>query len=166
MGIIEDWGIDRKIHTCDTCGKEIPQEVDIMSGLYEENDSFIRRDFCLGCWSEQLSEASFSHWRTKHSVEKKVNPFVDDEVIFAFFEKLSEETEGHKTDFRYVLSLMLMRKRWLKLTGIDRNGENVYMLLRCPKNNSHYKVEERALSPEEMENLNEEVLKLFSMQVE
>ena len=40
--------------------------------------------------------------------------FIDDEMLMAFFERLENETEQEKINFRFVLALILMRKRRLK----------------------------------------------------
>lgn len=163
MGIIEDYGIDRKIETCGACGKSFAENQPLVSGLYEGGAGFVRKDFCLDCWNEELGRDCLGHWRTKNAVEEQKRRFVDDEIIFSFFEKLVEAEDESKADFRYVLALILMRKRWLKLQGLDRDGGTVRMVLRCPRRDAVYKVEERRLSPEEMEHLNDEVARLFTM---
>jgi hypothetical protein len=44
-------------------------------------------------------------------VEQKKKLFVDDEVLCQLFERLAETTEPAKLNFRFVLGLILMRKR-------------------------------------------------------
>ncbi|MHC4285305.1 MAG: hypothetical protein ACYSWZ_20380, partial [Planctomycetota bacterium] len=46
--------------------------------------------------------------------EEKRKLFVDDEMLMAFFERLAGEREQEKINFRFVLTLVLMRKRRLK----------------------------------------------------
>jgi len=57
----------------------------------------------------------FCYWKTKlpHPDQKK-QIFIDDEMLMAFFERLGRETEQEKINFRFVLALVLMRKRRLK----------------------------------------------------
>jgi len=166
MGIIEDYGIDRKIETCSACGKQFAEGEQLVSGLYESDGGFARKDFCLACWNDAIERDCLGHWRTKNAAEGQRRRFVDDDVIFSFFEKLTAGADESTADFRYVLALMLMRKRWLKLDRVERDGEKVHMVLRCPRRDASYKVEERHLSPEEMEKLNDEVAKLFAMPME
>ena len=45
---------------------------------------------------------------------QKKQLFVDDQMLMAFFERLGKETEQEKINFRFVLALILMRKRILK----------------------------------------------------
>ena len=46
--------------------------------------------------------------------QEKKQLFIDDEMLLAFFERLAEETDEEKLNFRFVLTLVLMRKRRLK----------------------------------------------------
>ena len=47
----------------------------------------------------------------RHEAKKKL--FVDDEVLCQLFERLSDVQEPAKLNFRFVLGLILMRKRML-----------------------------------------------------
>ena len=163
MAIIEDWQINDKIESCHGCGTRFEDGSDIVSALFEQGEAFIRRDYCSACANaEQLGEA-FSQWRAKLSVSKPVKTFVDNEVIFDFFERLQESPEPSKKDFHYVLALMLMRKRLLKFVSIEKDGDNAYMVLRSPRRDKTYRVLERRLSTPEMDALNDEVAKVFAI---
>lgn len=53
-----------------------------------------------------------AHWlATMPAHEQKKKLFVDDEVLLTVFERLQETTEPTKLRFRFVLGLILMRKR-------------------------------------------------------
>ncbi len=55
--------------------------------------------------------------------------FVDDEMLMAFFERLAGETDPEKVSFRFVLALVLMRKRRLKYDSTKvANGREVWSL--------------------------------------
>ncbi len=57
----------------------------------------------------------FCYWKTKlPNPNQKKQIFVDDDMLLAFFERLEKETEQEKINFRFVLALILMRKRRLK----------------------------------------------------
>ena len=57
--------------------------------------------------------------------------FVDDDVLIDFFLRLGEQDEPVKVEFRFVLALVLMRKRLLKYerTIRDEQGELWQMTL-------------------------------------
>jgi hypothetical protein len=53
--------------------------------------------------------------------------FINDEMLMSFFERLGEETDQEKINFRFVLTLVLMRKRKLKyLSDAIRDGKEIW----------------------------------------
>jgi hypothetical protein len=95
---------------------------------------FVRVDFCQGCWDqgrrpEQLSPealglvepgiqaklAMFSFWKTTVPMpQQKKKLLVDDTVLVDVFQRMEGKTEPQEVRFRFVLALILMRKRLLK----------------------------------------------------
>ena len=163
MAIIEDWQINDKIESCHGCGKRFEDASEVISALFEQGEAFFRRDYCAACANGEHLAGAFSHWRAKFSSSKPAKAYVDDEVIFDFFERLQESAEPSKKDFHYVLALILMRKRLLKFMSIEKEGDETCMVLRSPRRDKIYRVLERRLSSREMDALNEEVAKVFVM---
>ena len=61
--------------------------------------------------------------------DKKKDIFIDDEMLMVFFERLAEETDQEKINFRFVLTLILMRKRKLKYDSSQiKDGNEVWTL--------------------------------------
>jgi hypothetical protein len=62
--------------------------------------------------------------------EQKKKLFIDDEMLMAFFDRLANETDPEKINFRFVLTLILMRKRKLKYESshIDSTGQELWTL--------------------------------------
>ena len=78
-------------------------------------------------WDQQKPEV-YCFWRTKLPLaEQKKKLFIDDDMLMAFFERLAQETEQEKINFRFVLALVLMRKRLLKYESQQqRDGLEVW----------------------------------------
>ncbi len=75
-----------------------------------------RLDVSLQAWEEnQRPPRLFSHWRTvvPHPNEKK-KLFVDDGVLMNLFARLADTTQPDRLAFRFVLGLILMRKKMLR----------------------------------------------------
>ena len=63
--------------------------------------------------------------------DEKKHIFVDDEMLMAFFDRLKEDTEPEKVNFRFVLTLVLMRKRRLKYDSTKTDdGKEIWRLKR------------------------------------
>jgi len=111
---MDEWEIEKPLGHCWGSGKKIEFGEEYFAALVETDQGFQRRDFCAEYWQDEKPEV-FCYWKTKlpHPDQKK-KIFVDDEMLMVFFDRLAEETEQEKINFRFVLALILMRKRRLK----------------------------------------------------
>jgi hypothetical protein len=165
-----DWNITKSLHRCGRCSKEFAEEEPYYSALHDSGVEFERKDFCVGCW-EALDapqrEQAFSFWRTeipKADEPRKV--FVDDAVIFDFFQRLaSEEDQPTKRNFRYILGLMLMRKKKLKFKDVVREGDKEYLILRRSRTKEEHRVLNPQLTDEEAEQVRQELTQILDTQV-
>ena len=111
---MDEWEIDKPLGRCFGSGKKIECGEEYLGALVETDEGLQRRDFCADYWQSEKPEV-FCYWKSKlPSGDQKKQIFVDDEMLMAFFERLAEETEQEKINFRFVLALILMRKRRLK----------------------------------------------------
>jgi hypothetical protein len=126
---MEEWEIEKSLGQCCGTGKEIGYGEEYFAALIETEEGLQRRDFCADYWHEKELQV-YCYWKTKrpHPDQKK-HIFVDDEMLMAFFERLAEETEQEKINFRFVLALVLMRKRRLKYdSSKTEDGKEVWRL--------------------------------------
>ena len=111
---MDEWEIDKPLGQCYGTGKKIECGEEYFGALVETEEGLQRRDFCANYWQAEKPEV-FCYWKTKlPSGDEKKQIFVDDEMLMAFFERLEGEREQEKINFRFVLALVLMRKRRLK----------------------------------------------------
>ena len=97
---------------CVVCQKQIEPNHPLMAALRETPQGFERLDVCLDCWNEFDKTDLIGFWKTTMPlVEQKKKLFVDDEVLCQLFERVADATEPAKLNFRFVLGLILMRKR-------------------------------------------------------
>ena len=124
-----DWDIKKTLGHCFGTDEEIEVGRDYFAALVETEEGFERRDYCVEYWGEHKPEA-YCFWKTKMpDPEKKKNIFIDDEMLMVFFERLAEETDEEKVNFRFVLTLILMRKRKLKYDSAEvKDGKEIWEL--------------------------------------
>jgi len=88
---------------------------------------FVRVDFCEACWEagkRPQGMETFSHWKTTvPAPEQKKKLLVDDAVLADVFGRMEGKTEPRDVRFRFVLALILMRKRLLKYEGMEEKKE-------------------------------------------
>ena len=82
-----------------------------------------RLDFTLDHWDSAWTDPAFKSrvlcwWRTvvpESGAPRKT--FVDDSVLLDLFERLEEEEDEQRQAFRFVLGLILLRRRKLRMIG-------------------------------------------------
>jgi len=125
-----DWEIKKTLGQC--FGTETPFEIgqEYYAALVEAEEGLERRDYSIDYWNAKHPQV-FCFWKSRMAnPEQKKKLFVDDEMLMAFFDRLAEETEPEKVNFRFVLTLILMRKRRLKYESrtLDETGNEVWTL--------------------------------------
>ena len=126
---MDDWVIDKPLGQCCATGRAIAPGEEYYATLVETEQGFARRDFNAEFWNEN-KPAVFCYWKTKlPRPDQKKQVFVDDDMLMAFFERLAVETEQEKVNFRFVLALVLMRKRRLKYdSSKSEEGKDIWRL--------------------------------------
>ncbi len=95
---------------------------------------FQRLDFCPNCWQAgkrpEPPGQLFSYWKTSiPETQPKKKLFVDDSVLIDLFNRLAEKPDLQDMQFRFVLALLLMRKRILRYDGCAPLGAEQLALL-------------------------------------
>lgn len=115
--------VSRPQGQCAICQKKIEPDEKFMAALAETPQGFARAEWCLECWPKHEEKDLVAFWQTvMPHAEAKKKVFVDDAVLCELFERLSEVSEPAKVNFRFVLGLILMRKR-LVIYEETRNEE-------------------------------------------
>ncbi len=114
------YSVGRVTGACAATGRELVAGERIVAALVENEEGGLeRRDFAAEAWEAgERPEGLFSHWRTVvPEPGERRTPFVDDEVLLELFHRLAEDERDDRVAFRFVLGLILMRKRILRFTG-------------------------------------------------
>ncbi len=158
-----EWHINKGSRVCVLCERTFAEEDVYLSALYDENNAFIRKDFCVECWDKKGERDIFSYWKTK--VPKKqetVQRYANIDVFYDLFNKLELENDVSRVNFRYVLSLYLMRKKVLKLKTSHKSNGNEYLVLHNVKEGKDTEVLKPQLSKEEVLAVTDEIGKLVN----
>ncbi len=126
---MDEWEITKPLGQCCGTGRQIAPGEEYFAALVETEGGLERRDFCDEYWRSNTPEV-YCYWRTRLAdPEQKKHLFVDDEMLMAFFERLEQDSEQEKINFRFVIMLVLMRKRKLKYDStMFRDGAEVWKL--------------------------------------
>jgi hypothetical protein len=120
----KEYNISRNAAVCAKCSQALQAGDEFVAALRETKDDFQRQDFCLPCWADQQAVQGDDLVGVWHShvplAQEKKKMFVDNDLLVNFFHRLQDAQEPSKISFRYVLALVLMRKKILVYDGMEK----------------------------------------------
>ena len=126
MAIRTEWKIGRKSPACGGCGKAFPHEAPFHSAIWLEAEGFRRRDLCDACFAA-VPGAPYSHWLTVLPKPVAKSRVFDLGLAAEFLRRLTAEGEPAKAPLAYLLALLLVRKRAVRILDLpaDARGPRV-----------------------------------------
>jgi hypothetical protein len=130
---------------CATTGKELVPGGQCHSVLVERSGEFQRLDFSDEGWKGP-PEGTLGVWRcvVPEPEEVRHEP-LDTTALMTCFEQLVEEASPAREGLRYILALLLVKKKRLRLEGSRTEGEDDYLQLAGAQGEGAYEV--RDLNP-------------------
>ncbi len=127
-------GVSRPTGVCASTGEPLSPNVPAMATLCEreEDEGFDRFDYCQESWDRgDRPERLFSNWKyIVPEAGKKPDIVIDEAVLVDLFERLEGDDRPQRIAFRYIIALVLLRKRKLKLVGREETKGGETWLLR------------------------------------
>jgi len=130
MSAMSSYGVSyhvaRSTGVCAASGSRLEPGAECIAALAErpDDDALDRFDYSLAAWeSGARPERLFSFWKTRvPEAGARQKLVINDDVLESIFERLAEDDRPQRVAFRFVLALILMRKRRLKY--LDRRVED------------------------------------------
>jgi hypothetical protein len=133
VAAMEQWEVAKCGGVCAATGRQLAEGEEHWAVLFEAGESFRREDYALDAWNGPPPGA-FCSFRTRVPIkEKKKRLLVDDDVLINFFTRLAGEPEETRVHFRFVLALILMRKRLLRYEETDRTAAQEIWMMRLAR---------------------------------
>jgi len=118
------YDVQRPTGQCAFTGRALePAERYVATLVETEQEDLRRLDVSLEAWEAgQRPQGLFSYWKTvvPEAREEPKRLFVDDEVLMNLLHRLADATQPQRIAFRFVLALILMRKKLLRYDGTER----------------------------------------------
>lgn len=123
------------------------------SVLVEKEGTFERLDFSEAGWKGDPAGAIGS-WKCLVPFPAETRKHtLDTPALFQHFEELQERGQPDEEPLRYILALLLMQKRRLKLDGSRSDGSGDYLQFSDAQGAGNFEVRDLHLSDTEMETL-------------
>lgn len=160
-----DYDPPRSTMKCAATGRELQERETYWSVLYDRPEGLERLDYSEEAWQGPPTDA-LAVWRTQVPVrEEKPQPLVDENVMLEVFTQLAEADEPEKINFRYILALLLMRKRILKLEDTARDGGREILVFSCKRTESTYRVVDPHLTEDQIAGVQQQVGRILNANV-
>lgn len=143
---------------CAQTGRELQPGDGYYTVLRESPEGFVRVDYSVEAWAGPPPDA-IAFWRARvpAASESQRPQRVDDSVVLDLFHQLAAETQPGKLRFRYILALLLLRRKMLKLVdSVRESGQEILVLHEVSAARDH-RVVDPGLSGEEVAALQAEV---------
>jgi hypothetical protein len=168
MAITENWNIRSRAHACAHTGNPFTQGESFYTALFDDpaNGDLIRRDFSLAAWDDARALAEpFSFWKSTY--EPPVNDakpeVVEKENAESLLRRLIEENSPGSENTRYILAVMLERKKILKHTATRDSDDASFLIYEHPKSGEIYIIRDPELKLDQVEAVQREVSLLLTL---
>ena len=118
----QNWSIRSRAHTCAVTGRPFEDGESFHTTIYfdPEENGYVRRDVCAEAWAQEVEQRKpVAAWKTVYSkVLAEAKPEITPkESAQALLQRFIEEGDPKTENARYILALMLERKRQLTQTA-------------------------------------------------
>ena len=159
--MMNDYQLQPNSRRCCVSGRELKPGETYFSVLLDEHGRFVRREYGREAW-QGPPPGAFSFWCGKVPTrEQDRRPPVDDDMLLDCFAHLEGQNEPARVNFRYVLALLLMRRKRLKFEDARPEAGGEVLRLRCVQTKTIHEVVNPALSDEQTQAVQEEVFKVL-----
>ena len=166
MALAESWHLRSRSRECSATQRPFVTGEPIVTALFPDPESsgYLRRDYCLEAWSAipAAAELPFSSWRTNYATpggEKP--PAVQREQPEDILRRMVEDDQDHTENTRYILAVMLERKRILRETDTQRTVTGILRIYENRKTGEVYIVKDPDIPLSQVDALQQEVLLLL-----
>ena len=157
-----DFEIQGPTRTCAITGRTLSTGDRFYAVLTEEAGKFVRKDFAADAWQGPPA-GIIAFWQGRvPASDKPRKPTFNDELLMDWFQHLSGNPEPSRMNFRYVVALLLMRRKRLKFEDVVRTDDGSHVLLvRDAKTGARSEIADPRLSEAEITAVQDEVFQVL-----
>ena len=160
-----EFDIQGPTRICAATGRELKPGDRFFAALSDRAGKFVRADYAAEVWKGP-PEGTVAFWSGRvPASDKPRKPTFNDELLVDCFHHLATATEPERLNFRYVVALLLMRRKRLKFEDVKRTDGGVHVLVvRDARGGTRYEVADPRLTEPEIETVQAEVFKVLGWQ--
>jgi hypothetical protein len=162
--MLSEWQIKSRAHTCARTQAPFSEGEVIYTLLFRDESGFRREDICEGAWhSDQETTQPFSFWKSTYENPPPSPPEpLPKESVETHLRKLIQEDHPAKTNARYILALMLERKKTLKQVDVRQTGDERILIYEHAKTGEVFLILDPQLRLDQLDSVQAEVYAFLS----
>ena len=155
-----DFEVQRCTRHCAETGHEFAPEEEFFSVLVVEEAQIIRKDYCTAAW-QGPPENALGWWKSKMPSRNAHRlHWAPNDIMLEYFEELQDQPE--KKDVRYVLALLMVRRRVLRVEDEEANDQGSQRLtLYCARREKSYELDVVEPDRQRQQEIQEELAQLL-----
>jgi hypothetical protein len=163
----QNWSIRSRAHTCALTGRPFEDGESFHTTIHFDPDEngYVRRDVCAEAWAQEVEQRKpVAAWKTIYSrVLAEAKPEITPkEGAQALLQRFIEEGDPRTENARYILALMLERKRQLHQTAEKEIDGAKMLFYENRKTGEIFIVRDPELKLSEMADMQDEVATLLA----
>lgn len=156
-----EYDVQAPTRTCTATGRELKPGERFVGVLLDEAGKLVRRDFAAEAWTAPPPGA-IAYWSGRvPAADKPRKPAFNEALLLDCFDRLADAAEPNKVHFRFVVALLLMRRKRLKFEDTKRTAAGDVLLLRDARTGSRVEVTDPRLTDDEVAAVQAEVFNVF-----
>lgn len=163
-----DWQVSSSTHSCCVTRQLFEVGEVYYSALKEDGEGFSRLDFSSDAWEKEEKDVFFSFWKTRArepEEDKRRKLVIDIEAFYTFFSSLEDAKDDSKALFKYLVALILTRKRVFRLDEIEKSPDGDYLLLYNRRSEKELRILSPDATDEQLAEVQENLNQIFDCQM-
>ncbi len=157
-----DYEIQGPTRVCAATGRELKPGDQFHAVLVEQVGKLVRIDYAAEMWPGSPPDA-VAHWSGRvPATDKPRKLVVNDDMLLECFDRLKDSTDPDGMNFRYVVALLLMRRKRFRFEDVIRDaaGRDV-LLLKDAKGGTVHQVTDPRLTDDQIAAVQTEVFRVL-----
>ena len=157
-----DFDIAGHARVCAATGRELKPGERVYGVLTESAGKFARVDYAADAWAGPPADA-VAHWSGRiPSSSQPAKPTFNDALLLDCFDHLAGAVEPNRVNFRYVVALLLMRRKKLKFEDAKRKHDGTEaLILRDARTGRRHEVPDPKLPDDQIEAVQQQVFQVL-----
>lgn len=164
---MEEWNIQTRNIACSQCQKSFIEKALHYTILLTRANCYLRQDFCADCWESsggtdnRSKMGVVSFWQGVYELppSKPVDPLPKEDAE-SLLRKMLVQNDPSESDARYLLAVMLERKRILKHRE-TQNGEKRFLVYEHLKTGEVFMIQDPQLCMGQIQEVQRKVITMF-----